>query len=73
MKKIIQIEVEIDDSFVEKWNKDFIDYHTTLYKSEEKAIEALKENPIEKAIADWITDFAINEDGIIKCKTKILE
>ena len=35
MKKIIKIEIEIDDEYIKKWNKDFLNYHTNLYKNEE--------------------------------------
>lgn len=73
MKATIQIEVEIDDQYVENWKKRFLDYHTTLYKSEEKAMQALKENPIEKTLADDIADYVTNVYGVIRCNTKIVE
>ena len=42
MKKIIKIEIEIDDEYIKKWNKDFLNYHTNLYKNEEKAQKILE-------------------------------
>lgn len=73
MKATIQIEVDIDDQYVEDWKKRFLDFHTTLYKSEEKAMQALKENSLVKSIAIEIEDYATNVYGVIRCNTKIVE
>ena len=71
MKAIINVEIELDNKYVEKWNKDFLNYHTSLYKSEEKGKKALEENPIEKAIASQIEDWLYNyQEGIKECETK---
>lgn len=72
MKKIIKIEIEIDDAYVEEWNENFLKYHTGLYQDEEKARRALEENPIEKLIASKIEDYIENNhEGLIFCNTYI--
>jgi len=74
MKKTIRIEIDIDDKYVEKWNKDFLNYHTTLYKDEEKGRKALEENPLEKAIAHQIEDWLENyQDGLLCCNACVEE
>lgn len=72
MKKIIKVEIEIDDAYVKKWNKNFLKYHTGLYQDEDKARKALEENPIEKLIASKIEDYINNNHvGLISCNTYI--
>lgn len=72
MKKIIRIEIEIDDEYVKKWNKDFLNYHANLYKNEEKAQNALEENPLEKAIGHQIEDFLENYyEGLLSCDSYV--
>ena len=72
MKKIIKIEIEIDDEYVKKWNKDFLNYHTDLYKNEEKAQKALEENPLEMAIGHSIEDYLDHyQDGLLYCDSYI--
>ena len=74
MKKIIKIEIEIDDEYVKRWNKDFLNYHTDLYKNEEKAQKALEENPLEKAIGHSIEDYLDHyQDGLLYCDSYIEE
>ena len=74
MKKIIKIEIEIDDEYVKKQNKDFLNYHTDLYKNEEKAQKALEENPLEKAIGRSIEDYLDHyQDGLLYCDSYIEE
>jgi hypothetical protein len=73
MKAKILVEIELNDEYVEKWNKNFQDYHTDLYKSEEKGKKALEENPIEKGIASQIEDWVYNyQDGIVNCKATVI-
>ena len=74
MKKIIKIEIEIDDEYVKKWNKDFLNYHTDLYKNEEKAQKALEENPLEKGIWHSIEDYLDHfQEGLLYCDSYIEE
>ena len=74
MKKIIKIEIEIDDEYVKKWNKDFLNYHTDLYKNEEKAQKALEENPLENAIGRSIEDYLDHyQEGLLYCDSYIEE
>ena len=74
MKKTIKIEIKIDDEYVKKWNKDFLNYHTDLYKNEEKAQKALKENPLEKAIGHSIEDYLDHyQEGLLYCDSYIEE
>ena len=74
MKKIIKIEIEIDDEYVKKWNKDFLNYHTDLYKNEEKAQKTLEENPLEQAIGESIEDYLENyQEGLLSCNYYIEE
>lgn len=74
MKKIIKIEIKIDDEYVKKWNKDFLNYYTDLYKNEEKAQKALEENPLEKAIGRSIEDYLENyQEGLLYCDSYIEE
>lgn len=72
MKKTIRIEIEIDDEYVEKWNEDFLNYHTNLYKNKEKAQKALEENPLEKVIGHQIEDFLENyQEGLLSCNSYV--
>ena len=72
MKKTIRIEIEIDDEYVEKWNKDFLSYHASLYKNEEKAQKTLEENPLQKAIGHQIEDFLENYyEGLLSCDSYV--
>lgn len=72
MKKIIKIEIEIDDEYVKKWNKDFLNYYTDLYKNEEKAQKALEENPLEMAIGHSIEDYLDHyQEGLLYCDSYI--
>lgn len=74
MKAIIQLEIELDDKYVEEWNEHFKNYHASLYKSEEKGIQALKENPIEKAIANAIEDYLDNSvEGVLRSEAKVIK
>lgn len=74
MKKIIKIEIEIDDEYIKKWNKDFLNYHTNLYKNEEKAQKILEENPLEQAIGHSIEDYLENyQEGLLSCNSYIEE
>ena len=74
MKKIIKIEIEIDDEYVKKWNEDFLNYHASLYKNEEKAQKILEENPLETAIGESIEDYLENyQEGLLSCKYYIEE
>ena len=74
MKKIIKIEIEIDDEYIKKWNKDFLHYHTNLYKNEEKAQKTLEENPLEQAIGESIEDYLENyQEGLLSCNYYIEE
>lgn len=74
MKKVIKIEIEIDDEYVKKWNEDFLSYHTDLYKNEEKAQKALEENPLEKSIGSAIEDYLDNyQEGLLYCNSYIEE
>ena len=74
MKKIIKIEIEIDDEYVKKWNKDFLNYHTDLYKNEEKAQKVLEENPLEMAIGHSIEDYLDHyQEGLLYCDSYIEE
>lgn len=73
MKAIISVEIELDDKYVEEWNEDFKNYHARLYKSEEKGIQALKENPIENAIAAEIEDYLDNSvAGVLRTEAKVI-
>ena len=72
MKRTIRIGIEIDDKYVEKWNKDFLNYHTNLYKNEERAQKALEENPLERAIGRQIEDFLENhQEGLLSCDSYV--
>ena len=72
MKKVITIELEIDDKYIEKWNNDFLNYHTNLYKSEERAKKTLEENPFEKAIGQQIEDYLENYyESFLHCNAYI--
>jgi len=72
MKKIIKVEIEIDDAYVKKWDENFLKYHTDLYQDENKARKALEENPVEKLIASKIEDYIENNhEGLIFCNTYI--
>ena len=74
MKKIIKIEIEIDDEYVKKWNKDFLNYHTDLYKNEEKAQKILEQNPLEQVIGHSIEDYLENyQEGLLSCNYYIEE
>ena len=74
MKKIIKIEIEIDDEYVKKWNKDFLNYHTNLYKNEEKAQKILEQNPLEQVIGHSIEDYLENyQEGLLSCNSYIEE
>ena len=74
MKKIIKIEIEIDDEYVKKWNKDFLNYHTNLYKNEEKAQKILEKNPLEQVIGHSIEDYLENyQEGLLSCNSYIEE
>ena len=58
--------------YVKKWNKDFLSYHTNLYKNEEKVQKALEENPLEKAIGHSIEDYLENyQEGLLSCNSYI--
>lgn len=73
MKATINIEIELDDKYVEEWNERFKNYHASLYKSEEKGIQALKENPIENAIATEIEDYLDNSvSGVLRSEAKVI-
>jgi len=66
MKKIISFEIELNDEYVKDWEKEQLEYHTKLYGNEEEAKLVLKENPIEKSLAEDIEGFIINEcEGMI--------
>ena len=57
MKTTLKVEVEIDDEFVKEYNDNSLAYHTTLYKGDkERAEKTLKENPVEKALAQELED-----------------
>jgi hypothetical protein len=72
MKRVITVEIEIDDKYVEEWNKRFQDYHTNLYKIEEKGKKALEENPLEKVIVHQVEDWLENyQDGLLYCNTYV--
>ena len=74
MKKIIKIEIEIDDEYIKKWNKDFLNYHTNLYKNEEKAQKILEQNPLEQVIGHSIEDYLENyQEGLLSCNSYIEE
>ena len=74
MKKIIKIEIEIDDDYVKKWNKDFLNYHTNLYKNEEKAQKILEQNPLEQVIGHSIEEYLENyQEGLLSCNSYIEE
>ena len=74
MKKIIKIEIEIDDEYIKKWNKDFLNYHTNLYKNEEKAQKILEQNPLEQVIGHLIEDYLENyQEGLLSCNSYIEE
>ena len=74
MKKIIKVEIELDDTYVKEWSEDFLKYHTGLYQDEEKARRVLEENPVEKSIAHDIEDYLENyQEGLISCDTYIEE
>ena len=74
MKKIIKIEIEIDDEYIKKWNKDFLNYHTNLYKNEEKAQKILEKNPLEQVIRHSIEDYLENyQEGLLSCNSYIEE
>lgn len=74
MKKIIKVEIELDDAYVKKWNENFLKYHTDLYQDEDKARRALEENPVEKLIASQIKDYIENNyEGLISYDTYIEE
>ena len=47
MKRIIKLELEINDDYVKKqWSDDILRYHTNLYNGdEEKARQTLKREP----------------------------
>jgi len=73
MKAIISVEIELDDKYVEEWNENFKNYHARLYKNEEKGIQALKENPIENAIATEIEDYLDNSvAGVLRSEAKVI-
>lgn len=73
MKTAINIEIELDDKYVEEWNENFKNFHAELYKSEEKGIQALKENPIENAIATEIEDYLDNSvSGVLRSEAKVI-
>ncbi len=74
MKKIIKIEIEIDDEYIKKWNKDFLNYHTNLYKNEEKTQKILEQNPLEQVIGHSIEDYLENyQEGLLSCNSYIEE
>ena len=74
MKRIIKIEIEIDDEYIKKWNKDFLNYHTNLYKNEEKAQKILEQNPLEQVIGHSIEDYLENyQEGLLSCNSYIEE
>ena len=74
MKKIIKIEIEIDDEYIKKWNKDFLNYHTNLYKNEEKAQKILEKNPLEQVIGHSIGDYLEHyQEGLLSCNSYIEE
>lgn len=74
MKKIIKIEIEIDDEYIKKWNKDFLNYHTNLYKNEEKAQKILEQNPLEQVIGHSIEYYLENyQEGLLSCNSYIEE
>ena len=74
MKKIIKIEIEIDVEYIKKWNKDFLNYHTNLYKNEEKAQKILEQNPLEQVIGHSIEDYLENyQEGLLSCNSYIEE
>ena len=74
MKMIIKIEIEIDDEYIKKWNKDFLNYHTNLYKNEEKAQKILEQNPLEQVIGHSIEDYLENyQEGLLSCNSYIEE
>lgn len=74
MKKIIKIEIEIDDEYIKEWNKDFLNYHTNLYKNEEKAQKILEQNPLEQVIGHSIEDYLENsQEGLLSCNSYIEE
>ena len=74
MKKIIKIEIEIDDEYIKKWNKDFLNYHTNLYKNEEKAQKILEKNPLERFIGHSMEDYLENyQEGLLSCNSYIEE
>ena len=75
MKRIIKLELEINDDYVKQYSDDFLRYHINLYNGdEEKARQILKENPIEKAIANEIEENVVDYiSGVSHCEATIVE
>ena len=75
MKRIIKLELEINDDYVKQWSDDIIRYHTNLYNGDvEKARQTLKENPVEKAIANEIEENVVDYiSGVSHCKATVVK
>lgn len=73
MKRTIKVEIEISDKYIENWNKNHIEYYTSLYKNEEKAKKVVEENPLEKAIAIDVEHYIGNYYGeVMNCNAYVV-
>ena len=75
MKRIIKLKLEINDDYIKQWSDDILRYHTNLYNGdEEKARQTLKENPVEKAIANEIEEYVVDYiSGVSHCKATVVK
>ena len=75
MKTTIQLDIEISDAFLDKWNTGMLGFFMDSCNNDNEALKKVKENSYEKTLASWI-ERQINDyhqNSIKSCKASIIK
>ena len=68
MKLRFNVDLVVDDKFVEQWKNNTISYYELLYKGDQEKIKkTMEENTFSKAMCEDIWDNIMNQDGMLAC------
>lgn len=68
MKLRFNVDLVVDDKFVEQWKNNTISYYELLYEGDQEKIKkTMEENTFGKAMCEDIWDNIMNQDGMLAC------
>lgn len=68
MKLRFNVDLVVDDKFVEQWKNNTISYYELLYEGDQEKIKkTMEENTFSKAMCEDIWDNIMNQDGMLAC------